>query len=489
MSASNLEQQRQVGTLLHPTSLPEFAYIGCLGQHAYRFVDFLANCGQRLWQMLPVGPTHSDGSPYQPLSAYAGNSRFIDLHALKEQGWLSQIDSDLSHQAQLNTAFSAFYDSLAGADAVAFRTFIDQEKYWLRDFALFCVIRDMQEGTSWLDWPEPLRDHDELYLSELEFSQQKKLDAVFFEQYVFAQQWQQLKVYANQKNIQLFGDMPIFVALDSAEVWAQRQYFDVDESGYPRFVAGVPPDYFSTTGQRWGNPHYNWAAIQEQGFDWWLKRCQHDLKRFDLLRIDHFRGFEAYWKIPVACDTAIDGFWEKAPGQELFTVLCEHFPDGSFVAEDLGVITDEVIALRKQFDLPGMVVLQFAFDGQDDNPHLPDNYEHSSVAYTGTHDNDTSLGWIQSLDEHGRRRLAEHIDIKRKDLPWSMIRAVLESRASMAIIPLQDILMLDSSHRMNTPGTTEGNWQWGFEWSMLTQTLCAKLLHATRHSGRLLVAK
>jgi len=495
MRSSSLEQQavqrtqRQAGILLHPTSLPEFVHIGCLGQHAYRFVDFLANCGQQSWQMLPVGPTHSDYSPYQPLSAYAGNSRFIDLHALIEQGWLSHIDRDLPHQLQLDAAFSTFYDALTDADEVAFRAFIDEEKYWLRDFALFCVIRDTQKGISWLDWPEPLRDHDELSLAHIESSQQKALYAVFFEQYLFAQQWQKLKAYANQKNIQMFGDMPIFVALDSAEVWAQRQYFDVDESGYPRFVAGVPPDYFSATGQRWGNPHYNWTVMQEQGFDWWLKRCQHDLKRFDLIRIDHFRGFEAYWKIPVACDTAIDGFWEKAPGQALFTVLCEHFPDRPFVAEDLGVITDEVIALRKQFGLPGMAVLQFAFDGHAENPHLPDNYEHSSVAYTGTHDNDTSLGWIQSLDESSRHRLAEHIDIKRKDLPWPMIQAVLESRAAMAIIPLQDILMLDSSHRMNTPGTTKGNWQWDFEWSLLTQTLCAKLLHATRHSGRLLVEK
>jgi len=484
-------QQRQAGILLHPTSLPEFADSGCLGKQAYHFVDFLEACGQQIWQMLPIGPTHEDDSPYQPLSAYAGNARFIDLHSLNNIGWLlqEQIDGEATHQSLLGSAFNVFYSALSGDAEAAFRAFIEQEKYWLRDYALFCVIRELEGGKSWVEWSEPLRDHDEFALSHIESQQKKNLDAIFFEQYVFAQQWQDLKVYANKKGVQLFGDMPIFVALDSAEVWAQRQFFDVDESGYPRFVAGVPPDYFSKTGQRWGNPHYNWAAMQAQGFDWWVQRCRHDLQRFDLIRIDHFRGFEAYWKIPVECETAIDGSWEKAPGAELFTVLCEQFPNKPFVAEDLGVITDEVTALRKQFGLPGMGVLQFAYDGQDNNPHLPTNYEPSTVAYTGTHDNDTSLGWIQSLDEQGRKFLAEYIDVERKDLPWPMIREVLESRAGIAIIPLQDVLMLDSTHRMNTPGTTEGNWQWGFEWSMVKKILCAKLLHATRHSGRLSIIK
>ncbi len=486
MSDSVLGRQRQAGILLHPTSLPEFSRLGCLGSHAYRFIDFLHACGQQLWQMLPVGPTHEDYSPYQPLSAYAGNSRFIDLVELVEHGWLTQeeVDGKPAHQALLDLAFKRFYAALSGAKETAFREFIDQEKDWLRDYALFCVIRDMQEGEHWLHWPELLRNHDDIALSRIEIERSRELDAVYFEQYMFARQWRELKQYANKKNVRLFGDMPIFVALDSAEVWAQRHYFDIDESGYPRYVAGVPPDYFSETGQRWGNPHYNWKVMQEYGFDWWLKRCQHDLKRFDLMRIDHFRGFEAYWKIPVECETAIEGFWEKAPGEELFTVLCEHFPERPFVAEDLGVITDEVTALRTRFGLPGMRVLQFAFDGHDDNPHLPENYTCLSVAYTGTHDNDTSLGWIQSLDEYSKQLVQKHIDITRKDLPWPMIRAVMESRACTAIIPLQDVLMLDSAHRMNTPGTTEGNWQWGFDWPMLNQTLCAKLLHVTRHSGR-----
>ncbi len=486
-----LGRQRRAGVLLHPTSLPEFPHIGCLGKHAYFFIDFLETCGQQIWQMLPLGPTHEDGSPYQPLSAYAGNRRFIDLYGLQSLGWLSQeqIESDASHQAKVDMAFNAFYASLSGADEKSFGEFIEQEKYWLHDYALFCVIRELEGGASWVDWAEPLRDHDEFALSHIKSQHKEKLDAVFFEQYIFALQWQQLKNYAHKKDVQLFGDMPIFVALDSAEVWAQRQYFDVDESGYPRFVAGVPPDYFSETGQRWGNPHYNWSAIQEQGFDWWVKRCEHDLKRFDLIRIDHFRGFEAYWKIPVECDTAIDGHWEKAPGEALFKVLSERFPSRPFVAEDLGIITDEVTALRNQFGLPGMGVLQFAYDGHDDNPHLPHNYSYATVAYTGTHDNDTSLGWIQSLDEHGRKMLANHIDIATRDLPWPMIREVLESRAGIAIIPLQDILMLDSAHRMNTPGTVEHNWQWSFEWPMLKKTLCAKLLHATRHSGRLSSSK
>lgn len=490
MSLDSVNKQRQAGILLHPTSLPEFNRIGCLGRHAYRFIDVLQSCGQQVWQMLPIGPTHSDNSPYQPLSAYAGNRDFIDIEGLLDSGWLSKedIDSKLPHRDALKMAFDRFYAMPDPDEKRAFREFVAREKHWLYDYALFSIIREMHGGQSWVDWPQPLRDHDESALAEIASKQPRELDAIYFEQYVFTSQWQKLSAYASQKQIHLFGDMPIFVAFDSAEVWAQRHYFDVDETGYPRYVAGVPPDYFSATGQRWGNPHYNWQAMREDGFQWWVQRCRHELKRFDLLRIDHFRGFEAYWKIPVECETAVDGFWEKASGAELFSVLCEEFPDCPFVAEDLGIITDEVTALRKQFGLPGMAVLQFAFDGHDDNPHLPENYDCLTVAYTGTHDNDTSLGWLQSLDEYSRQHVAKHIDIEGRDFPWPMIRAVMESRAFMAIVPLQDIMMLDSAHRMNKPGTTEGNWQWHFEWPMLSQTLCVKLLHVTRHSGRCPIA-
>ena len=482
-----MDIQRQSGILLHPTSLPEFSQIGCLGKHAYRYIDFLHDCGQQVWQMLPIGPTHGDGSPYQPLSAYAANRSFIDVDDLYESGWLSKADTKKisSQSLALDLAFDRFYAELGGEEEKTFRLFVEEEKSWLVDYALFCVARDIHDGKSWLNWSDPIRDHEAAALIELAAQHKRKIDAVYFEQYVFAKQWRKLKAYAKEKHVKLFGDMPIFVALDSAEVWAQRQYFDVDEAGSPRFVAGVPPDYFSETGQRWGNPHYNWQAMQEDGFQWWLRRCQHELKHFDFLRIDHFRGFEAYWKIPVECETAIDGFWEKAPGAELFSVLCEQFPNKPFVAEDLGVITDEVVALRKQFDLPGMGVLQFAFDGKSENPHLPANYDVLTVAYTGTHDNDTSLGWLQSLDEETKTHLSKHIDMTRRDMPWPMIKMVMESRAFTTIIPLQDVMMLDGEHRMNTPGTTEGNWQWSFAWEMLPKTLCAKLLHATRHSGRL----
>ncbi len=481
-----MDTKRKSGVLLHPTSLPEYKQIGCLGKHAYRFIDTLHACGQQVWQMLPIGPTHADGSPYQPLSAFATNRDFIDLEQLVDSGWLlhSEITPSNTHSHCLSIAFDRFRKKLSAEQDKAYRAFIEEEKYWLVDYALFIVVRSKNDGRSWLDWLPEFRDRNVKALQQFSAQYTNELNAIYFEQFIFAQQWQKLKSYAQDRNIQLFGDMPIFVAQDSAEVWAKRHYFDVEADGTPRFVAGVPPDYFSETGQRWGNPHYAWQTMQEDGFEWWVERCANELKHFDFIRIDHFRGFEAYWKIPADCDTAIDGYWEKAPGAELFAVLSEQFPQRPFVAEDLGVITDEVVVLRKQFDLPGMGVLQFAYDGSASNPHLPINYDPLTVAYTGTHDNDTTVGWFELLDETTLSHVAEYIETDRRDMPWPLIQTVMESPAFMAILPLQDIMMLDSEHRMNTPGTTEGNWQWSFEWNMLTDTQCAKLLHATRHSGR-----
>lgn len=485
MAHESLIQQRQAGILLHPTSLPDTGK-GCLGAQALRFIDFLHSCGQCVWQMLPIGPTHSDGSPYLPLSAYAGNPRFIDVADLQASGWLDRqaLENTSDHAMLLALAFDKFYARHDGIEKRRFRRFVRQERKWLRDYALFQLIRHLYDGQSWLDWPQPLRDHDESELEQLEQEHAREIDAIYFQQYVFARQWKRLKRYANRKNVKLFGDMPIFVSFDSAEVWAERRYFDIDETGQPRFVAGVPPDYFSATGQRWGNPHYDWEYMRRHGFDWWLNRFAHELKRFDIIRIDHFRGFEACWKIPAHCETAVHGEWVKVPGGELFETLHRRFGELPLVAEDLGIITPEVTALRKRFELPGMAVLQFAFDDMPDNPHRPDNYEAATVAYTGTHDNDTTLGWFNSLDEQGHQRVARYIEVGSDEMPWPMIRAVMESRACLAIIPMQDVLMLDGRHRMNTPGTAKGNWRWAFVWEQLSDSAQAKLANITYQSKR-----
>jgi len=483
--------RRRAGVLLHISSLPGIGPVGDLGPQAHRFVDFLHDAGLSVWQMLPVGPTQEDGSPYQSSSMHAGNPRFIALEPLQQAGWLEadtlaldSVDDD-TRQRLLQQAWEQFKQHADTDQWQRLNRFISEQHHWLEDYALFRALKQEQGGQGWWCWPEPLRDRQPPALIEAQHRLAPALNYIRFEQYQFFSQWQALKQHANDRGIRLFGDMPIFVAHDSAEVWAHPQMFLLDEQGQPRVVAGVPPDYFSETGQRWGNPLYNWERMQADGFSFWLQRMQTQMQLFDLVRIDHFRGFEACWEIPAEEPNAINGRWVKVPGDALFETLYRHHPGLPLVAEDLGIITDQVTALRECFGLPGMKVLQFAFSGEADNPYLPFRHGRNAVVYTGTHDNDTTRGWYLSLSDHDRTYVDEYLGRSREAMPGPLIRAALASRAKLAIIPMQDLLGLDGSHRMNLPGTIDGNWQWRFTWRQLEPELPARLRRQVTLYGRL----
>jgi 4-alpha-glucanotransferase len=482
--------RRRSGVLLHPTSLPGGMGCGDLGGDAYRFVDFLAASGISVWQMLPLVPTHGDLSPYQGLSVHAGNPLLISLSRLQEWGWLKGVtetepaDFIQYRRCKLQAAYQGFVQHADEAVTAEFNRFINQHQHWLEDYALFQSIRQAQGNRHWLEWPDELRDHDAAALMKIGAALHEAINYVRFEQFAFFRQWHQLRDYARQRNVLLFGDMPIFVAHDSAEVWAHRELFTLDEHGKAQVVAGVPPDYFSATGQRWGNPHYHWERMQADGFSWWKERIAGQLEMFDWVRIDHFRGFEAYWEIPAFEETAMNGRWVKAPGDELFDALHQRFDPLPLVAEDLGVITAEVDALRQKYRLPGMKILQFAFGGDANNPYLPHNQTVDSVVYTGTHDNDTTLGWYQSLPDGVQQHVQHYFGQPQEPMPWPMIRSALASVARLTILPMQDLLEQGSEHRMNTPGTTDGNWRWRFEWQQIDEALAPKLKELMGLYGR-----
>ena len=478
-------QQRRAGILLHPTSLPGGHGNGDIGPEAFHFVDFLKTCGASVWQMLPVGPTHEGGSPYMGLSVLAGSPHLISLQLLVDWGWLRKNelkgDNKLAALQHAATQFSSRADVTAKQE---FAEFVQRHKSWLEDFTLFQAIREREQGRSWLDWPKPLRDKQAKAIADVKKELHSNIEQIQFQQFVFFKQWLSLKQYANDNGVLIFGDMPIFVALDSAEVWAHREYFDLAADGHPRTIAGVPPDYFSATGQRWGNPHYNWPRMSQDDFLWWRNRIGGSLELFDLIRVDHFRGFEAYWQIEADAETAINGQWVKAPGEALFTSLLKYFGELPFVAEDLGTITEEVDALREQFGWPGMKILQFAFDGNVSNPYLPHNHTVNSVVYTGTHDNDTTLSWFESLSEHDKQGIYEYLGTKNDPMPWALMRSALASTAHMAVIPMQDLLSLGRGYRMNTPGSTKGNWSWRFQWPQVHGDAAAHFRHLVRMYGR-----
>ena len=465
----NIFEKRRAGILLHPTSLPE----GVVGPDAYYFVDWMVAAGLSVWQMLPLGPVHQDRSPYQCLSAHAGNAQLISSEFLKDQAWLN--DEAYANGAGLAEAFQSWQDKGGAKADVKFQGFVEQHKTWLNDYALFIVIRNQHENAGWFHWPERLRDRDRKALENIEARHAERLLYIKFEQYVFNQQWLTLKNYANERGVLLFGDMPIFVAYDSADVWAQPEAFLLDELGQPTVVAGVPPDYFSATGQRWGNPLYDWEQMAQSDFSWWKQRFHSQLELFDLIRIDHFRGFEAYWEIDARCETALDGRWVKAPGKALFEALQSDLGTLPLVAEDLGIITSEVEELRDLFGFPGMKILQFAFGGDAFNPYLPHNHVPQSVSYTGTHDNDTSLGWYSGLDESTRHHVNSYLGLPSEAMPWPLIRSALASVSQLSVLPMQDLLEQGSEHRMNTPGTTENNWLWQFSWDQVEDGLAERL--------------
>lgn len=480
--------QRRAGVLLHITSLPN----SDLGEDAFRFVDFLTKIGASVWQTLPLNMTNDDGSPYLSLSAHAGNPNLISLDELKKQGLLSQSELDLGKEKStlIAMAFANFKRINAPSSQEVFIDFTKRQSHWLDDFALFIVLRKHQKSISWCDWPSEIKLHQLEAIEQVQEEFCDEIELEKFKQFIFFEQWHALKKYANSKNIALFGDIPIFISYHSADVWARPDLFKLDSDLNMTVVAGVPPDYFSETGQRWGNPHYDWDAMQSDGFAWWLARMRTQNDLFDMIRIDHFRGLEAAWEIPAINPTAITGRWVEAPGKALLTAIKHHLPLAILIAEDLGIITSEVDTLRNAFDLPGMKVLQFAFDGSQNNPYLPNQIPENSVVYTGTHDNDTSLGWFLSLTKeqkyHFFRYLQEHLNRNESmiQMPSEMVDLAFSSKAYLAIIPMQDILYLGSESRMNTPGKIENNWQWKFEWSQLSSEMELAFMHSIQKHHR-----
>lgn len=495
--ANSILDRRRAGVLLHITSLPGGPGNGDLGSDALRFIDWLSELGVSIWQTLPINPTHPDGSPYQCLSVHAGNPLLIDPLWFVRRGWLAEFDAEpankTAEQARgraISDAFKTFRTLPESApDRQAFVQFAAAHRWWLDDYALFMAVREECGRDPWQQWPASLRDR---WPAALAAARRRLADHVArfeFEQFVFHAQWDAMRSYARDKGVLLFGDMPIFVAGDSADVWASREYFDLTAEGQPRVVAGVPPDYFSATGQRWGNPHYDWAVMEADGFEWWLGRLRSQFSLYDWVRIDHFRGFEAYWEIPADSDTAIDGRWIKAPGERLLETALRTFArDGAalpLIAEDLGVITPEVDALRDRFALPGMKILQFAFDGGPENPYLPHNHPPNCVVYTGTHDNDTTLSWYEELTAEERQHVYDYLGFPELPMPNSLIRSALASDARLAMLPMQDLLGLGKGHRMNTPGTMgNDNWRWRFAWSQVSPRAMAQVAEWIHLYGR-----
>ena len=494
--------QRASGILLHPTSFPGRFGMGDIGSAAYEFIDFLAETGQQLWQVLPLGPTGHGNSPYMSYSSMAGNHMLISLEQLRDRGLLEQSDLDefphfsedevdysgvLPARLKLLEKAAETFNAIADEESrTEYEAFCKEHAFWLDDYAFFMALKRAHGGASWHQWDKALARREDQAMSEWH----DKLSTVIayhrYFQFEFTRQWKSLKQYANDRHIQIVGDMPIYVAHDSVDVWAFPHNFMLDkETLEPAEMAGVPPDYFSETGQLWGNPTYNWEVIQERGFRWWLQRVKALLEYVDLTRIDHFRGFQAYWAVPGGEDTALHGEWIEAPGEAFFNAVKEEFGVLPILAEDLGVITPEVEALRDQFDFPGMKILQFAFGGDHTNPYLPFNYVNNCLVYTGTHDNDTTVGWFDQASEYERDRVLRYIGGLHADgIHWSFIRLASSSTANQAIFPLQDILGLGSHARMNSPGKAEGNWAWRYRSDMLTGELRERLREFTRLYGR-----
>ncbi|MCG8670765.1 MAG: 4-alpha-glucanotransferase [Pseudomonadales bacterium] len=483
-SANIVLNHRRSGVLLHPTSLPGPYINGVLDSSAYRFVDFLSQCGFTVWQILPLCPVFADGSPYNSTSAFAGNTELVSIHELFKRFFdRTDIQEPISRedkQHYFEAAFEQFEERANEHTLKSYDQFITKNSDWLHDFALFNLVKNANNHIHWNYWPEPYRNNHSEACKHLSTEYPKEYKFELFKQFAFFDQWRALKAYANEKGVSVFGDIPIFVSDNSADVWSHQEQFKLDEHGKPTVVAGVPPDYFSATGQRWGNPVYDWDSMANSEFNWWKQRLAHALSLYDMVRIDHFRGFCATWEIPAQEETAINGHWVKTPGQQLFKHLKQHIGHLPIVAEDLGIITEDVEKLRDDFGLPGMKILHFAFDSDALNPYLPHNHIENCVVYTGTHDNDTTVGWYTDASANSKDRLNQYLAWPGEQMPWPLIKSALSSVAKMAIIPMQDVLALDGSHRMNTPGTTEGNWQWRFQWHQISHDLSAYLASLNR---------
>jgi 4-alpha-glucanotransferase len=475
-----MEFLRSSGVLLHPTSLASNGPIGDLGPAAHEFVAFLAAGRQHIWQVLPLSPTGYGNSPYAASSAFAGNPNLISLEFLADWGWIApdrtanlpgpdtkadfdSVDSiklPLLHEAAANFLDRAPHDPALAAQWSAFESFCSAQSSWLVDYAYYAVLRRQFSTGAWTTWPEPLRRRRPEALAQVAHEQGRALALEQVLQFAFAQQWNALRSASAAHAIRILGDVAIFVNMDSADVWVHPELFELDADLQPIRVAGVPPDYFSATGQRWGNPLYRWDVLEAQGFDWWIQRIRRACQLYDIVRLDHFRGFEAYWAIPAEEETAVNGEWVKAPGADLFEALETELGPLPLVAEDLGLITPQVEALRASLGLPTMRVMQFGFSDKGAHPHLPHQYTPGTVAYTGTHDNDTTQGWWRTLGKAERAAVEAYVGPVNDRPVWPLIRALYASVAEMAIVPAQDHLELDSSARMNTPAISSGNWGW-----------------------------
>lgn len=489
---------RRSGILMPVFSLPSKYGIGCFSEEAYRFVDFLEKAGQKLWQILPLGPTSYGDSPYQSFSTFAGNPYFIDLEEFVKKGWIKEkeldkydfcdteryVDYEKLYNNRMAALRKAFGRSHTESDP-AFRDFQEQNADWLPDYSLFMAVKDAFGGVSWDRWDEDIRLRKPETVQN--YRSKYKEEILFYEflQYHFTVQWKRLKAYANSKGIEIIGDLPIYVAYDSADTWACPELFFLDENMVPAKVAGCPPDAFSATGQLWGNPLYRWEYHKTTGYAWWMRRFAHCFTLYDVVRIDHFRGFDAYYAIPFGDKTAEFGQWEDGPGYELFRVMKEKLGNRQVIAEDLGYLTPSVLKLVKKTGFPGMKVLHFAFDADGGSVYLPHAYDKNCVVYTGTHDNDTTLSWYRSLSRKDRKFVRTYLDMRRgADIEWVLIRAALSSVADTAVIPMQDYLGLGTEARINIPSTLGDNWRWRMYAEEEREELAAKIRGITKLYGR-----
>lgn len=491
---------RRNGMLLPIASLPSPYGIGGFSKEAYEFIDLLEETGQKLWQILPLGPTSYGDSPYQSFSTFAGNPYFIDLDTLAEKGWLTKEACEVSDYGDnesyidygriYNSRFVLLKQAFLNSDILSdekFTEFCKANQHWLPDYALYMALKNQNDGKSWIEWEEEIRlrkpEAVEYYKKELE----EECNFYEFLQYEFHEQWTKVKEYAHEKGIQIVGDVPIYVAFDSADTWANPELFQLDEKNLPLGVAGCPPDAFSATGQLWGNPLYNWAYHKKTGYDWWLKRIAYCFDLYDIVRIDHFRGFDEYYSIPYGDETAVNGHWEKGPGMDLFNTVKEKLGELDIIAEDLGFLTESVFQLLKDSGYPGMKVLQFAFDPSEDSDYLTYKYQRNCVVYTGTHDNDTTAGWFEKLSDGDKEvslRYMNSFYTPKEEQHWDLIALAMRSTADTCIIPVQDFLGLGSEARINMPSTLGDNWKWRMTKGAFSEELKEKIRRMTKLYGR-----